>query len=121
MADQTPPGANDTKTTKKKTTKKPQGNEKEKAEPTEAGPTEAELLTKHLADIRVTDNRIKMLFESHEATEEQAEQIKRINRAGAAMAQVITNETRNGEDRRAAIRKIKEATMTAIVGVIHSA
>jgi len=109
-----------TKNTKKPTKPSTPPGVDDKPAEVEVAEVEKPIDTTQLERVRVTDNRLQLLFESSKPTAEQAEQIRRINAAAAAFAQVVTNETRNGDDRRVAIRKIKEASMTAIVGVMHN-
>lgn len=53
------------------------------------------------------------LFTYHKATSEQVEKYERINEAAKAFARVILAECPNNPDRSAAIRKVREARMTA--------
>ena len=70
-----------------------------------------------LDKITLTDAGVIRMFESQALNDEQQGQVDRIRKASAALAQVIVNETRNGADRQAAIRKIREASMTAVQAV----
>lgn len=115
MGNATPPGADTPAATsppKKKTTKKPAAK---------TAPVDVEAIATDVLDrVRITDNQLGRIFGVAELDEEQKLHAANIRKAGAAFAQIIVNETRNGPDRQAAIRKVREATMTAIAGVSHN-
>lgn len=56
-------------------------------------------------------------FTFHAMTPEQVEQSIRIREAGKALALAIAENSPPGGDQTAAIRKVREATMTAITGI----
>lgn len=71
-----------------------------------------------LEGLAITDRMIQRQFGRLPATEENEARITRIYKAGAAMAQVIKNETLNCADQSAAIRSLREACKAAEDAVI---
>ena len=63
--------------------------------------------------VPVRDRQIANWFKYHPPDAEQIEQLKRVRDAGAGLAEIIVRSCPNGEDRREAIRKVREAVMTA--------
>lgn len=84
---------------------------KPKADTTNEAPPKPERSA--LDRVQVTDGQIANWFEYHQPDAEQVEQFQRIRRAGAAFAQVILDNTPGSADQTAAIRKAREAVMTA--------
>lgn len=78
--------------------------------------TKPEPLPKQLA-IPVRDQQILTWFESHTMDEEQKLHAARIREAGAAFAQVIKAATPGCADQSAAIRKVREASDTAVAAI----
>lgn len=66
-----------------------------------------------LDTVQVNNGQIANWFTYHQPDAEQIEQIKRIRAACGACAQVIKDNTPNSADQTAAIRKVREAMMTA--------
>ena len=62
-----------------------------------------------LTGVAITSNVIRNWFKSHDLDPEQRQSVDRVNEAGAAFAQIIADNCPNGEDRRTAILKIREA------------
>ncbi len=80
--------------------------------------TDEQIRTAVLDTIRVTDRQLAIWFSYQKPDDEALERIQRIRAACGACAQVIKNETRNGADQSAAIRKVREAAMTAIQSIV---
>ena len=66
-----------------------------------------------LSRTAITNNQIGCWFTHHAPDAEQIAKYKQLREAGGALAQIIKNLTPNGEDQKAAIRKVREAIMTA--------
>jgi hypothetical protein len=64
-------------------------------------------------DIELIDD----IFATHEMTESQLAGVKHIQQVAAHLGKVIISHTPSGPSQTAAIRKIKEATMTAVFGI----
>lgn len=60
---------------------------------------------------------IEAIFTYHAPTGDQPEKYKRIRSAAMDFARVLWSETPPGPDRTAALRKIREAVMTANAGI----
>lgn len=61
----------------------------------------------------MTNNELDNLFSHHPPKGDQVERYNRIREAGKAMAKVIIETTLAGPDQSVAVRKIREAVMTA--------
>lgn len=70
--------------------------------------------------IPVTDNGIERIFGETELTAEQKLHAKRVKAGGAALCQIVINEVRNGETRRAVVQQIRAATMLAVSAIAHN-
>jgi len=66
----------------------------------------------------ITDLDIDTYFEYHEPTEEQVQQMKVIRGTAKALAMAIINNTPKSADQSAAIRKLREAVMTANAAIV---
>lgn len=65
----------------------------------------------------VTETDLDNIFSYHKPTEGQPERYERIRAAGKELARVILQTTGVGADQQAAIRKVREAVMTANAAV----
>lgn len=66
-------------------------------------------------------NKLENLFTYHVPTTRQQSALRDIRKAGLALAIVIEENTPNCADRAAAIRKVREAVMTANAAVVVKA
>lgn len=98
--------------------KRPAATAMNVSEPAAAPPAASGDSTRRVApgvldNVRVTDFNVQHWFSNHPMDTEQAEKVDRVQKAAAAFAQVITNAAPNCADRTAALRKVREASMTA--------
>jgi hypothetical protein len=63
-------------------------------------------------------DELDRMFTYHAPDEEQIESLKLIREAGLKLAQTILGETPPGPDQSAAIRKVREAVMTANAAIV---
>lgn len=70
-----------------------------------------------LAGIQITDRQIENWFGDSVLDVEQEERKARIKKGGAALAQLIKDNTNGSPDQSAAIRLVREATMTAVAAI----
>jgi hypothetical protein len=61
----------------------------------------------------IPDSELENYFKYHSPTEEQADKYGKINEAALSFAKVVRDNTPPSADQSAAIRKIREARMTA--------
>lgn len=66
----------------------------------------------------ITDRQIQIWFQHNQPDAEAVQRIELLRKAAAAYAQIVKNQTRNCPDQQAAIRHIREASMTAISAVV---
>lgn len=71
-----------------------------------------------LDQMQVTDTQIVRWFEHRTPDQEQLEKISRVRSACAACAQIIKNSVPGSPDQTAAIRKVREASMTAVAAIV---
>lgn len=71
-----------------------------------------------MPQVQITDPMVANWFTYHAPDAEQVEQMKLIRQAGGALAQIIRDNTPNSADQTAAIRKVREAVMTANASIV---
>lgn len=71
-----------------------------------------------LDQVAITNGVLQRQFSYVKPDDEQVEQIQRVRKAAAAFAQIVKDNSPNCPDQSAAIRKIREATMTANAAIV---